>query len=158
MDAYELDDVDRGILHKLQEDARNHSATDIAAEVGVTANTVRNRIGRLEERGVITGYVPEVRYEQAGYQLKVSIECSAPVPDRTDLAVRALEVDGVVSVRELMTGRGNIQLTVVADESEDVTEAAERIHDVGLEIEAEELVKNDHSRPFSHFDVEAAGD
>lgn len=156
MSSQELDAVDKGILHLLQEDARNNTAADIAEQVGVTANTVRNRIGRLEERGVVTGYVPEVRYEQAGYQLKVSIECSAPVPDRTDLAVQALDIDGVVSVRELMTGRGNVQLTVVADESEEVTEAAANIHEIGLEIEAEELVKNDHSRPFSHFDVEAA--
>jgi DNA-binding Lrp family transcriptional regulator len=154
MSSPELDAVDRGILHLLQEDARNNTAADIADAVGVTANTVRNRIDRLEERDVITGYVPEVRYEQAGYQLKVSIECSAPVPDRTDLAHRALEIDGVVAVRELMTGRGNIQITVVADESEDVTRAAAEVHEIGLEIDAEELVKNDHARPFSHFDVE----
>lgn len=154
MTSQELDAVDRGILHLLQEDARNNTATDIADAVGVTANTVRNRIERLEERGVVTGYVPTIRYEQAGYQLKVSIECSAPVPDRTELATRALGIDGVVSVRELMTGRGNIQLTVVANESEDVTRAAEEIHEIGLEIEAEELVKNDHDRPFSHFDVD----
>lgn len=158
MSSQELDAVDRGILHLLQEDARNNTAAAIAEHVGVTANTVRNRIARLEERGVLTGYVPEVDYEQAGYQLKVSIECSAPVPDRTDLAEQALDIDGVVGVRELMTGRGNIQLTVVADESEDVTTAAARIHDIGLDIEAEELVKNDHSRPFSRFETGAAGD
>lgn len=151
MDANELDDVDRGILHRLQEDARNNTATSIAEEVGVTANTVRNRIERLEERGIIGGYGTDVHYEEAGYQLKVSMKCSAPVPDRTNLAKQALALDGVVSVRELMTGRSNIEVTVVAAASEEVTEAASQIHEIGLDIEAEELVKNDHARPFAGF-------
>lgn len=158
MDANELDDVDRGILHMLQTDARNNTATDIAEEVGVTANTVRNRIERLEERGIIGGYTTRIHYEEAGYQLKVSMKCSAPVPDRTDLAKQALEIDHVVAVRELMTGRSNIEITVVAGASEEVTEAASRIHEIGLQIESEELVKNDHARSFAGFERDQSGD
>lgn len=158
MESDQLDEVDRGILHMLQTDARNNTATDIAEVVGVTANTVRNRIERLEDRGIISGYTTHVQYEEAGYQLKVSMKCSAPVPDRTDLAEQALEIDGVIAVRELMTGRGNIEVTVVAGASEEVTEAAARVHEIGLEIEAEELVKNDHGRPFAGFERKADAD
>ncbi|MCF2241071.1 AsnC family transcriptional regulator, partial [Halobacterium salinarum] len=46
-----LDDLDRTILHALQRDARSTSSQDIADEADVSASTVRNRIGRLEERG-----------------------------------------------------------------------------------------------------------
>lgn len=63
MSIDELDELDRGILHCLQEDARNNSAADIAEKVGVTANTVRNRIQRLEEEGVIQKYTPIIDYE-----------------------------------------------------------------------------------------------
>ncbi len=151
----ELDEVDREILYFLQEDARNNSATAIAEEVGVTANTVRNRISRLEDRGVVTGYRPGIDFEKTGFQLRVSIKCTAPVPDRTALAKQALDIDGVVAVRELMTGRANIELTVVGRESEDVTRAATAIHELGLKINEQELIKNDHSTQFDYFNLKS---
>lgn len=158
MTGEDLDEVDEGILEALQRDARNTTAAEIADSVGVTANTVRNRIERLEERGVITGYDPKIDFEEAGYQLSVSIRCTAPVPERTDLARAALEIDGVVSVRELMTGRKNLELTVVADENEAVTQVAMQVHELGLEIEDEELIKRDHSQPFAHFGTDETAD
>lgn len=151
MDPERLDEIDNGILHLLQVDARNKSAADIADAVGVTANTVRNRIRRLEERGVIEGYVPVVDYEQAGFQIMAVIVCTAPIPERKSLAQKALQVEGVTRVRELMTGHRNVLVTAVAAESESMTEVASRLHNLGLTIEEEELVKNDSARPFSHF-------
>ncbi|ADD06090.2 Lrp/AsnC family transcription regulator [Natrialba magadii ATCC 43099] len=146
-----LDDVDRGILHLLQQDARNYSAADIADHVGVTANTVRNRIQRLEEGGIIDGYVPRINYEQAGYQLAVDMICTAPITNRSGLASEALDVDGVVQVRERMTGRRNVTITAIAAESDDLTEIATQLDEIGLTVESEELVKNVHVQPFDNF-------
>lgn len=154
MGSAELDEVDQRILYLLQEDARFNTATDIAEEVDVTANTVRNRIQRLEERGIVRGYTPLVDYERADYQLKVVMRCTAPVPERTDLSKAALEIDGVTEVRELMAGQRNVEVTVVAAESHDVTVAASQLTELGLEIEEEELVKNDYQRPFDGFGVD----
>lgn len=151
MSSKSLDDVDRAILHLLQRDARNNSAADIADRVDVTANTVRNRIQRLEERGIVDGYAPVVEYERADYQIKVVMICTAPVPDRTDLAHEALEVENVIDVRELMTGKRNVLVTAVAAESETMTEIASNLHDIGLAVEGEELVKNDYTVPFDGF-------
>lgn len=53
-----LDDVDRAILHPLQQDARTLTPVDTAERLPVSDGTVRNRLARLEERGVVTGYVP----------------------------------------------------------------------------------------------------
>lgn len=146
-----LDEIDAGILHSLQENARNKSAAEIAEAVGVTANTVRNRIRRLEERGVIEGYVPLIDYEQADFQIKAVIVCTAPIPERKHLARKAVDVAGVTHVRELMTGHRNVLVTAVAAESKSLTDVASRLHNIGLTIEEEELVKNDTHRPFSHF-------
>jgi len=153
MSSEALDDTDRAILYFLQEDARNNTATDIADVVGVTANTVRNRIRRLEERDIINGYVPLVDYEQAGYQLEVDMICSASINERSGLAEKALEVDGVVHVRERMTGRENVIVTTIAAEGDELTAIASRLDNLGLTIEAEELVKNDYVKPFDRFDV-----
>lgn len=152
MDSDGIDELDRAILHYLQKNARFNSATDIAGRVGVTANTVRNRINRLEERGIIQGYVPIIDYERADYQLKVMMRCSAPVPDRTELAHEALDIEGVIEVRELMAGRRNVEVTVIAGESDEVTDAASRLTQLGFTIEEEELVKNDYVQPFHHFE------
>jgi DNA-binding Lrp family transcriptional regulator len=156
MSSEALDDTDRAILYFLQEDARNNTATDIADVVGVTANTVRNRIRRLEERDIINGYVPLVDYEQAGYQLEVDMICSASINERSGLAEKALEVDGVVHVRERMTGRENVIVTTIAAEGDELTAIASRLDNLGLTIEAEELVKNDYVKPFDRFDVNSA--
>lgn len=156
MSSESLDDIDRGILHLLQEDARNHTASDIADQVGVTANTVRNRIRRLEERDIVNGYVPLVDYEQAGYQLEVDMICSASINERSALAREALQVDGVTRVRERMTGRENVIVTTVAAESDELTAIASRLDDIGLVVEAEELLKNDYVCPFAHFGTDGA--
>lgn len=149
----DLDDINREILYMLQRDARHTTATDIAEQVGVTANTVRNRIRRLESRGVIHGYAPRIDYEAAGYQLEVDIICTAPITDRTTLAQEALDIDGVVHVRERMTGRRNVIATAVTAENDDLTAIASRLDDIGFTIEEEELVKNDYQTPFDGFSV-----
>lgn len=155
MDSELLDEVDRGILHLLQEDARNCTAADIADYVGVTANTVRNRIGRLEGRGVINGYVPLIDYEQAGYQLEIDMICTATINERSALANEALNVDGVVHVRERMTGRENVIVTAIAAESDDLTTIASSLNDIGLTVEGEELVKSNYVQPFHDFGPDA---
>jgi DNA-binding Lrp family transcriptional regulator len=155
MVSKELDEIDRAILHLLQEDARFMSATDIAEDVDVTANTVRNRIQRLEERRIIKGFVPLIDYEKADFQLKVVMRCTAPIPKRTELARDALGIEGVIEVRELMTGRRNVEVTVVADEGEQLTAAATALAELGFEIDDEELVKNDYEQPFDHFGIDA---
>lgn len=50
-----LDEIGWTILCALQENARM-TDTDLARLAGVTSPTVANRIRRLEEEGVITGY------------------------------------------------------------------------------------------------------
>ncbi|MFC6813002.1 Lrp/AsnC family transcriptional regulator [Natrialbaceae archaeon GCM10025810] len=147
----DLDDLDRRILDRLQDDARNNTATDIAAEVDVTANTVRNRIRNLEESGIVAGYVPLIDYERTEKSLHVLVECSVPVPDRGDLARTALSVDGVVAVRELMTGRRNVRIELVAEETDEITAAVNRLQERGLVVEEENLVKAAHLQPFDHF-------
>lgn len=147
----ELDDVDRGILHMLQEDARNHTASDIADAVGVAPNTVRNRIERLEDRGVILGYHPHIDYEQAGLQLRMEFVCTVAVSDRRDLADRTLSVDGVVGVNEILSGTDNLAIEAVGTDTDDVTRIASDLESLGLVVQTERIVKNSRVQPFDHF-------
>jgi len=51
-----IDEIDRGILSLLQENARLSNAA-IAEQVGLTASSVYERIKKLESKGVIKKYV-----------------------------------------------------------------------------------------------------
>lgn len=146
-----LDRIDRGILHLLQEDARNKTASEMADHVGVSASTVRNRIEILEDEGVIRGYHPEIDYERAEYQLHMVIICHAPVSERAELVDEAMKLEGVVTVREMLTGEANVHIEAIGTNSDNVDRITGGITDLGLEIESVNLVKKRHVQPFNHF-------
>lgn len=151
-----LDDLDRRILYALQRDSRNTSASDIADAAGVSASTVRKRIHRLEARDIITGYRLEVDYEVAGFQLHTLILCTAPIPEREELAKRALGVNGVVAVREVMTGHENVHVEVLGHDGDDLSRIGRELDGIGLEIEDEDLIRNEYTHAFEGFATEVA--
>ena len=153
---YEIDDLDRRIIHALQEDARHTSASEIAESLDVSARTVRNRIAKLEEAGVIRGYDVDVDYEAAGYQLHTLIVCTAPIHEREEVARRALDVEGVVAIREVMTGADNVHVEVVGIDGNDLSRIGRDLNELGLEVVDEDLIRNEYTRPFHPFDVDAA--
>lgn len=150
-DSGALDEIDQGILQILQQNARHNSASDIAEEVGVTANTVRNRIASLEEQGVIDSYVPNINYEAAGCQLQVRVIASTQIPDREEKFDAVKKIPGVISVFELMNGKENIEIVAVASNSNRLTEIVSEISEVGLAVESENLIKQVHYQPYNHF-------
>lgn len=153
-----LDDLDRAILGELQRDARHASSGSIAEAMDVSASTVRKRIQRLEAEGIVTGYHASVDYEQAGYPLYMQFFCTAPIPEREDLATRSTDVPGVVSVREIATGEENLLITVVAADSDELTEAARTLAELGLTIVEEELIRGDATVPFHAFAADGSED
>jgi Lrp/AsnC family transcriptional regulator, regulator for asnA, asnC and gidA len=67
-----LDELDRSILEELNVDARrSHRA--IAHRLRVSPTTVSARVARLEEDGVIRGYIPLLDDEQLGWDLWAAI-------------------------------------------------------------------------------------
>jgi DNA-binding Lrp family transcriptional regulator len=146
-----IDEIDQQIIHALQADARHTSASDIAESLDVSARTVRNHIKRLEERGVIEGYDVAVDYEAAGYQLHTLIVGTAPIHEREEIAHKALDVPGVVRVREVMTGEQNVQVEVVGVDGDDLSRIGRDLQGVGLQVADEDIVRNEYSTPFDEF-------
>ena len=149
--AMELDDVDRGILHLLQKEARDTTAQEIADTVGVSPSTVRNRIDDLESGGVIEGYHPEIDYEAAGLPLRTVFVITADPSTRTQAVEDVLGIKGVVDVREMLTGRRNLHVEVVGTSTRDLVRITDAIHDLGLAIESSEIVRQHRMQPFNHF-------
>jgi len=144
----EIDDVDKAILYALQEDARNMSSGDIAERTGTSDSTVRKRIQRLESDGVIKGYSASVDYQKSGYPLRMLLYCTAAIPERGDLVPDILDIDGVVSVQELVTGEQNLLVTAVGETDSDITPVAQELLDMGLTVADEVLVRSHETTPF----------
>lgn len=151
---YRLDEVDRRIIYRLMADARSTSAPDIAEEVNVSAGTIRNRINRLEELGVIDGYHASIDFERADGNLTNLLVCSAPVSDREKFAKQVLHIPGVIEARELMAGQRNLHVTAVGNDMNDMTRIARAIEAFGIEIEDEDLVQRQYHQPYQYYGPE----
>jgi DNA-binding Lrp family transcriptional regulator len=148
----DIDDVDRAILYALQDDARNTSSGDIAERTGTSDSTVRKRIQRLESDGLIKGYSAEVDYQRAGYPLRMLLYCTASIPERGEIVPAILNIDGVVSVQELVTGQQNLLVTAVGESDSDITPVAQELLEMGLTVADEVLVRSHETTPFGEFD------
>ncbi|RDZ39520.1 transcriptional regulator [Haloferax sp. Atlit-4N] len=147
----DLDDVDRSILYLLQRNARGTTAEEMADKVGVSASTIRNRIGRLEDDGIIKGYHPEIDYEAANLPLQVTFVISAKPTRLPEFSEQIRGIQGVIDVREMLTGRRNIHVDVVGTNTSDITRITDAIHELGVEIESSEMMRRRHVQPFNHF-------
>lgn len=153
-----LNNLDRRILHLLQLDARGASDTDIADETDVTGTTIHNRITQLEDEGVILGYYPEIDYETAGYPMQVLFICPTDLSRRGEMAEKALEVRGVVNVREMLSGEENLHIEVVAESTSEIEESTNQLDDLGLRIVSSNILAEEHAQPWNHFHQEFAGE
>jgi len=153
---YRVDEIDKRILYHLARDARNTTAADVADEMEVTPATIRNRIHQLEAEGILRGYLADVNYKSIEGHVTYQFSCTAPIPDRDRLAQSALDVSGVVSVRELMTGKTNLAVTAVGSDTNDISRIASELSDVGLDIEDESVIEAEYHQPYNPFGPEDA--
>lgn len=149
----DLDTVDFGILDLLQEDARNLTPRAMAEQLPVSAQTVRNRLAKLEEAGVVEGYVPVINYVKAGFPLRLQFTCTAPVDDRDELARAILDIPHFVRAEELLSARENLLTEAVTYGANDIDRLVRRLVDLGLTIDAERFVRAEYTRPMNHADT-----
>lgn len=123
-----MDNTDEEILSILEEDGRA-SFTDIADRVGVSEGTVRNRVEKLQETGVIENFTININQDR-GIAAFISITVST---DREFDRIIADFPDDI-EVYELA---GDMDMLVKAERS-----SSEEINDVVDEIRAVEGVES----------------
>lgn len=149
-----LDEVDKRILYHLVRDARNTTAPMVADEVHVSAGTINNRIKQLEADGVIRGYHAHIDYGHAEGRLTNLLVGTAAIDERERLAKQIAEVPGVVNVRQLMCGAGNIHVTTVGENAEELSRVTQDVSELGLTVEDEHLLQYEEHRPYHAFGPE----
>jgi len=152
--SHRLDNIDRHIIHALMDDARNTSAPMIAENLNVSAGTIRNRIDRLEEEGIIQGYTATIDFERADGRLTSLYMCTVPADERERLALAAQAIPGVINVRVLMAGRRDLHVVAVGEDTEDLMEIARSLSELDIEIEDEELLQTEIRSPYTPFGPE----
>ena len=78
-----VEDLDLRIVGLLAADGRM-SFTDLAKATGLSTSAVHQRVRRLEQRGLITGYAAGVAYDQVGLPLTAFISIRPIDPSQPD--------------------------------------------------------------------------
>ncbi|ESQ75013.1 Lrp/AsnC family transcriptional regulator [Asticcacaulis sp. AC402] len=115
----ELDDTDRRILRLLRENA--HLTTqDIADKVGLSQTPCWSRIRRMEEAGVIAGYVALLDAEKIGRPLSVIIEINLEQHDdeKIEAFSRHLAQQPEITDAYLTTGEYDYVIIAAVEDTE----------------------------------------
>ena len=70
-----MDDIDKNILKELQQDARL-SFAELGRRVGLTTPAVIERVRKLEDAGIITGYRAEIDMSKVGLPIMAFVRMS----------------------------------------------------------------------------------
>lgn len=123
--ANDLDSIDRTIITMLQEDGRRSNAS-IARVLGVSQSTVKNRIDRLMERGIMR-VLAVVDPSAAGHRQHMFVGMSVR-PGRAASVGRALGEMHEVAFLAHLIGRYDIMIEVFAPDTDTLLEfLSERI-------------------------------
>lgn len=114
-----MEGTDQHILQLLSRDGRM-SYTDIGRETGLSTSAAQQRVRRLEQRGVITGYRAVLDAEELGMMLTAFVELRAldPTTDE-EIPERISDLSGVVSCYSV-AGKASHLLKVQAASPQDL--------------------------------------
>ena len=112
-----MDDLDRRILSILRRDART-PYTEIADRVGTSEGTVRNRVDRMTEEGIIERFTVTTRTGNVKAMIEISVEMNVDTAAVGERMVEWEEVDFVWQV----SGEDDVVLVVDAVDTRAVNE------------------------------------
>ncbi|MHA7969463.1 Lrp/AsnC family transcriptional regulator [Rhizobium sp. CAU 1783] len=97
-----LDAIDRKIVEALAVDARL-SLKELAARAGLSSPSCSERLRRLEERGVLTGYSAEVELSSLGYPLEAIVRVR-PLPGMLHVVEKIIQETPEITACDKVTG------------------------------------------------------
>ena len=120
-----MDELDRQILSILRRDART-PYTEIADRVGTSEGTVRNRVERLVEDGIIERFTVATSTGNVKSMIELSVDVNVDTAAVSDRIIEWEEVDSVWQV----SGDEDIVLVVDAADTERVNELITRAREL----------------------------
>ena len=124
-----LDDVDVRLLEALQRDGRA-SYAELGRTVGLSASATTERVRRLEEAGVITGYTCEVDHDKLGLPIAALVRLRYPNANYRPFHQLLATTPEIVEAHHV-TGEDCFVLTVRARSMRHLEEVAGRVGGLG---------------------------
>lgn len=113
-----LDEIDKSILRLLQEDGRM-SYSEIARKIGVPESTVRLRVKKLMEEGIIRKFAALINPFKAGYSIVAFIAVDIE-PNKVKRAVEELSKLPEVDVLGIATGAHDVLMQVTVKDLQEL--------------------------------------
>lgn len=120
-----LDDTDRVLIGLLRRQPRI-SVVELSRRAAVARNTVQLRLRRMTDRGVITGFGPDVERRAAGYQVLAFVTLTISQGAHRE-TVAALSGIGEVLEIHTVTGQGDLLLKVIAETNDALHQIVQRV-------------------------------
>ena len=126
-----LDETGWHILEALQENARL-SFSELGQRVGLSSPAVAERVRRMEDAGIISGYRAEVNTAKIGYPITAIIRISNSPGERcTRLSTFAQEIPEVSECHRV-TGSDSLIMKIMASSVEHLESLIDRLSEHGL--------------------------
>lgn len=123
-----LDETGWRILHELQQNARL-SFSELGQRVGLSSPAVTERVRRMEDTGIITGYRAEINTAKVGFPITAIIRVSAPGDCKQFNAAVSAFPDVLECYR--VAGEDSAILKVIATSMEHLEEIIDRLSSHG---------------------------
>jgi DNA-binding Lrp family transcriptional regulator len=120
-----IDELDARLIAAMRENPRV-GLLEISRQLGVARGTVQARLAKLESRGVITGYGPEVDPAAMGYSIHAFVLLEL-TQGRLAEATRVLESVPEVVEADAISGPQDLLCRLVARDTEHLQEIVNRI-------------------------------
>lgn len=124
----EIDQLDAKLLLLLTDEPRL-GVLECSRRLGVARGTVQARMDRLEQRGVLNGFPPEVDLTAMGYGLTAFAVLEIAQGRRAEVAARLEAIDEVCEVHAT-TGEGDLLVRMVAKSNADLQRVIDEVVDV----------------------------
>jgi len=105
--------------------------TELSQMVGKKRSTVNLRITKLEEKGIVVGYKPQVDYKKLGYELTGYIGIICPHESIKGLVEKLKEEKAVYGIWEILAGSFDILIKCRLKEYDEIR----KLHGIITEIE-----------------------
>lgn len=125
-----LDEIDQKLLHILQEDART-SYAELGRQVGLTTPSVIERVRKLEDSKIITGYRAEIDTARVGRPILAFVRMSITGVDYSHI-IEVAESSNEVLECHRGTGEDSFIMKIAVSSVEHLQDVIDRLTPYGI--------------------------
>ncbi len=123
-----IDELDAKLITALAQTPRA-GVMELARQLGVARGTIQARLDKLQARGVITGFDPDLHLETLGYEVLAFVTLEIAQGRLTDVVDHLADIPVVIEAHST-TGPGDLHCRVVARTNEHLQSVINRVLEV----------------------------